>query len=267
MKSLFLYANDDSFLHRLDPRPKVVFVLAMLVYIVSFEQPMYMLSALVFIICLVYALGGISPLLYWRVLALLVPLMISVTVIQGFTFHPEGTAYLFEVGPLRFSELGAVRGLSVGARLATMAVSFIMISMTTTPNDIGLALYHSGVPYRFAYLATMGLRFLPLMQEDFQTLQDARAARGDHNVGSKNPVRRMLSLPKSLFPLAATSMRESSQMAVALELRGYGNAEDRTTVDDLSLRPVDYAVVVVSLVAIVLTLYVRFVLGIGGLAL
>lgn len=195
---------------------------------------------------------------------MLLPLIVPVGVVQSLTYHPVGTETLATLGPLSFSQARAVRGASVGAQLATMALSIMLFSMTTTPNDVGLALYHSGVPYRYAYLATMGLRFLPLMQSDLQTLQDARAVRGDPNAGSENPLRRAMGLPKSMFPLAATSLRQSGEIATALELRGYGAAEGRTIVSDLNMRPTDCVVAGLAVVGVVAVIYARFVAGIGG---
>jgi len=103
------------------------------------------------------------------------------------------------------------------------------------------------------------------MQEDLGTLQNARSARGDPNVGSRNPVRRLATLPKTFFPLAANSLRQSSETAETLELRGYGASEKRTTVDDITMRASDYAVVVVSAVVVLTVAYARFVLEMGTL--
>lgn len=266
MKSLFLFSERESFLHGLDPLPKFVFIFAVLTYVILFENPYLILAAFVAIIFIIWIFGSLSPFEYWRVLLLLMPIIVAVGIIQSLTFHPEGTAYLLEIRFLRFSEAGAMRGVSVGARLATMALSFMLFSMTTTPKDVGLALHRTGVPYRYAFLATMGLRFLPLMQEDMERLQNARAARGDPNVGSKNIFRRMWSIQKSIFPLAATSLRQSNEIATAIELRGYGASETRTTVDELQVAPRDYAVIALSVIIIIAVVYLRFVLDVGQLA-
>ncbi|GGN20989.1 energy-coupling factor transporter transmembrane component T family protein [Halarchaeum nitratireducens] len=266
MKSLFLFSDQDSFLHRLDPRPKFLVVIATLTYVMLFEQPAYMFAALGIIVALIWGLGGLSPAKYWRVLLFLVPMIVVVSLIQSLTYHPPGTTYLAMVGPFRVATDGLVRGAGVGGRLGTMALSFMLFSMTTTPKEVGLALNRTGVPYKYAYLATMGLRFLPLMQEDLSRLQNARAARGDPNVGSRNVFRRIISLQKSLFPLAATSLRQSNEIATALELRGYGASENRTTVDRLTIASYDYAVTALAIVSIAAIVYARFALHLGTLA-
>jgi energy-coupling factor transport system permease protein len=265
MKSLFLFSGQEAFLHRVDPRAKFVLVLAVLAYVLLFENPMYMAGAFVIVMVVLWVLGNISPLEYWTVLVLFLPLILGVTVIQALTNHPPGSVELFSLGPIGVSQVGLLVGLSVGVRLATMGLTFMMFSMTTAPSKVGLALYKSGVPFRYAYLATFGLRFLPLMQEDLGTLQNARSARGDPNVGSRNPIRRLSTLPKTFFPLAANSLRQSSETAKALELRGYGAKTTRTTVDDIAMRASDYAIVVASVALVAAVAYARFALGLGTL--
>lgn len=265
MKSLFQFSGGDSFLHRLDPRPKFLVVLAVLTFVLLFEHPMFMLAAFFTVIAIIWTFGQIAPTQYWTLLLFFTPLIGAVMLIQGLTLHPPGSETIFAIGPIRFSDYGLLFGASIGLRLATMGLTFMMFSMTTTPKNVGLALYKIGVPFRYAYLATFGLRFLPMMQSDLKTIQNARAVRGDPDVGSRNPFRRLKSLPMSFFPLAVNSLRQSSETAKALELRGYGASEKRTTVFDLELRWVDYAVGVSMLAAVGVIAYARFVMVVGQL--
>lgn len=263
MRSLFQFSGGDSFLHRLDPRAKFPIVIAVLSYVLLFEDPMFLAAAFVAVVAIIWILGGIAPTEYFTLLLAFTPLILAVAIIQGLTLRPPGAVIVVEFGPIGFSDFGLLFGLSIGLRLATMGLTFMMFSMTTTPKDVGLSLYKIGIPFRYAYLATFGLRFLPLMQEDLQTIQNARAVRGDPDVGSRNIFRRLKSLPMSFFPLAANSLRQSSETAKALELRGYGAKIKRTTVFDLTLGARDYATTVVAFVTIGVVVYARFVLQIG----
>lgn len=265
MKSLFQFSGGDSFLHRLDPRSKFLVVLAVLSYVLAFDQPAFLAAAFVGIIALIWILGGIAPTNYLKLLLAFTPLILAVGLIQGLTHRPPGSEIVFALGPAEFSDFGLLLGVSIGLRLATMGLTFMMFSMTTTPKDVGLGLYKMGIPFRYAYLATFGLRFLPLMQEDLQTIQNARAVRGDPDVGSRNLFRRLKSLPMSFFPLAANSLRQSGETAKALELRGYGADIKRTTVFDLSLEARDYLTTAVAVGTIAAVVYARVVLRIGVL--
>lgn len=249
----------------MDPRAKFVAMLAVLAYVLLFNDPRFMIGALVVVMGSLWVFGRISPLEYWTALLLFTPLLIGVTVIQALTNHPPDATFLATLGPLEISAEGLLVGLSIGIRLTTMGVTFMTFAMTTAPSKVGLALYKSGLSFRYAYLATFGLRFLPLMQEDLTTLQNARSARGDPSVGSKNPLLRLASLPRSFFPLAANSLRQSGETAKALELRGYGTSDGRTTVNDIRMTASDYAAVVAAVTVVFAVAYVRFALGIGTL--
>lgn len=263
MQSLFQFSGGDSLLHRLDPRSKFMLVIAVLAFVLLFDKPVFLAGAFVSIIAILWGLGGISPRKYAKVLLAFMPLIVAVALIQGLTRHPDGSSIALALGPLELSDFGLRLGASIGLRLSTMGLTFMLFSMTTTPKDVGLALHKVGVPFRFAYLATFGLRFLPLMQEDLETIQDARAVRGEKDVGSKNVFRRLKSLPKSFFPLAANSLRQSSETAKALELRGYGANNERTTVFDLELAARDYATTATALAVVGAVVYARVVLGVG----
>ncbi|WP_136602769.1 energy-coupling factor transporter transmembrane component T family protein [Salinigranum halophilum] len=263
MQSLFQFSGGDSFLHRVDPRAKFLIVLAVLSFVLLFEDPLFLATAFASVIAIVWVLGKIPPTEYVTLLLAFTPLILAVALIQGLTYRPPGAEIVIGLGPVGFSDYGLLLGLSIGLRLATMGLTFMMFSMTTPPKDVGLGLNKIGIPFKYAYLATFGLRFLPLMQEDLRTIQNARAVRGDPDVGSKNLLRRFKSLPMSFFPLAANSLRQSSETAKALELRGYGADIKRTTVYDLTLEARDYATAVVCLAVIGAVVYARVMLGIG----
>jgi energy-coupling factor transport system permease protein len=263
MQSLFQFSGGDSFLHRVDPRAKFLIVLAVLSFVLLFENPVFLATAFIAVIAIIWVFGRIPPTEYYMLLLAFTPLILAVALIQGLTYRPPGAEIVAALGPVGFSDYGLLLGLSIGLRLATMGLTFMMFSMTTTPKDVGLGLNKVGIPFKYAYLATFGLRFLPLMQEDLRTIQNARAVRGDPDVGSRNLFRRLKSLPMSFFPLAANSLRQSSETAKALELRGYGADIKRTTVYDLSLEIRDYAIAVVCLAVIGVVIYARVGLGIG----
>lgn len=263
MQSLFQFSGGDSFLHRVDPRAKFLVVVMILSFVLLFEDPVFLGMAFMTMIAIIWVLGGIPPTRYFKLLLAFTPLILAVTLIQGLTNRPPGAEIIASLGPAGFSDYGLLLGLSIGLRLATMGLTFMMFSMTTTPKDVGLGLNKAGIPFKYAYLATFGLRFLPLMQEDLRTIQNARAVRGDPDVGSKNLLRRFKSLPMSFFPLAANSLRQSGETAKALELRGYGADIKRTTVYDLELEARDYATTVVCLSVIGAVVYARLILQVG----
>src|SRR6266516_167708 len=61
-----------------------------------------------------------------------------------------------------------------------------------------------------------------------------------------------------LIPLLLIAIRRSLELAEALESRGFPGKEGRTSLFQLKLRPVDYAIIAVSLAIIGISFWVYF---------
>lgn len=239
MKSLFLFSGGASPLHRMDPRTKVVIVVAVLTMIFTVGDPLYSLAVAAGVVGILWAFGRIAPSEYAELLLLFTPLIVVFTLIQSVSYYPIDARELFRFGPVAMTLDGVQFGLSVSTRLVTMGLTFAMLAMTTNPMDIALAVTRLGVPYRYSYLTSFALRFLPLVQDEMNTLRAAIAARAHPYVESRNPAKRMAIVVYALPPLAIGSLRRSIDIALAMELRGYEARIPRTYVRTLRFKAVD----------------------------
>jgi energy-coupling factor transport system permease protein len=261
VKFLYQFSAGDSFVHRLDPRAKLVFLLCFLV--ATFLVPYPWIMPLV-IIGIIWVLARISPLEYLPFLLFLLPLMVAITVVHVLSDGPPFfDARLFGVVPL--SRAGVEAGLLVAARLAAMGIAFIMFSMTTDPFDWGMAMYLSGLSYKVAFMFAFAMRFFPLLQEELVIIRNALTARAYHAVGSRNPLTFLVGVGVSIMPLGLGALRRSQDIALAMELRGFNYAEahgvQRTVYRDIRLRPADYAVMAGSAVVLVASAVLAVQLG------
>ncbi|HEX7010921.1 MAG TPA: energy-coupling factor transporter transmembrane component T [Phycisphaeraceae bacterium] len=248
VRFLYQFSAGDSFLHRLDPRAKMVLIGCLLV--ATFTFPHAWVMPLV-PIALLWLLGRIGPWQYAGFLLFLVPLMLAIVLIQLLS---RGGPYIELLDLIPVSQPGLQIGAVVALRLAAMGIAFVMFSMTTDPFDWGLALYRSGLPYRVAFMFAFAMRFFPLLQEELATIRNALAARGTEIFTIGRPLRFLRGVAISIMPLGIGALRRSQDIALAMELRGFGYAEEaglpRTLFRDVRLRGVDYAVMVASLAAL-----------------
>ena len=240
MKSLFLYASGDSFLHRADPRTKFVAIIVLLYFVLTTLVVPYMAATLALVVLVLWLLGGIAPREYAPVLLTFIPLIAVVTLMQALVRPATGDAYLGQVAGLRLSREGITVGLAIGLRLTAMALTFAAFAMTTDPNDIALALTKLRIHYRYCYLTSFALRFLPLVQEEAATLLTAMAVRGSPDPTAANPLRRARAVMHMLLPLIVGSLRRSVDIALAMELRGYRDDRPRTYVRRIGMKAEDY---------------------------
>ncbi len=261
MKFLYQFSAGSSFLHRLDPRSKLVFVLCFLVSTFLLPYPWVMPLA---IIAIIWMLGGISPREYLPFLLFLLPLMLAITVVH---LLADGPPFLVVpvVGAVPLSTPGLDNGLLVAFRLAAMGIAFMMFSMTTDPFDWGLSMYQSGLNYKVAFMFAFAMRFFPLLQEELVVIRNALTARAYHAIGSKNPFTFLRGVSISIMPLGLGALRRSQDIALAMELRGFDYAEmvgvRRTVFRDVRMRGWDWAVVAGSLAMLAAAAVLATLLG------
>ncbi len=261
MKLLYQFSAGDSFLHRLDPRTKLVFVVCFLISTFLLPHPWAMPLV---IITIIWALGRVSPLEYLVFILFLLPLMTAIVLIHLLT---DGPPYFDPplLGVIPISRPGWDAGLLVAFRLAAMGIAFIMFSMTTDPFDWGMAMYQSGLNYKVAFMFAFAMRFFPLLQEELVVIRNALTARGYRAIGSRNPYVFLRGVAISIMPLGLGALRRSRDIALAMELRGFNYAETvgarRTVFRDIRMRPRDHAVVAVSVLGLVAAVWLSVRLG------
>ena len=261
MKLLYQFSAGDSFLHRLDPRTKLVFVVCFLISTFLLPHPWVMPLV---IIAIIWILGRVSPVEYFVFILFLLPLMTAIVLIHLLT---DGPPYFDArlLGVIPISTPGWDAGLLVAFRLAAMGIAFIMFSMTTDPFDWGMAMYQSGLNYKVAFMFAFAMRFFPLLQEELVVIRNALSARGYRAIGSRNPYVFLRGVAISIMPLGLGALRRSRDIALAMELRGFNYAETvgarRTVFRDIRMRPRDHAVVAVSAFGLVVAVALSVRLG------
>lgn len=250
MQMLYEYSQRDTFLHRLDPRAKLLLTVS--VVLISLILPSFQYLLPLAAVVVLYGLAaGLSPWTYRNVIVLLIPFSIVVIAVQILVQAGLGGILLLEVAGFPVYAEGVARGLAISLRALVLGVSFAIFMMLTHPSDLTQAAVRTGLPFRYAYMIGFSLRFLPLFVDEFVKIRQAQASRGlDEN--RYGPLTRIVSLPALLFPLAMDAMRRSNDIAVALEMRGLSTASvyGRTYLKDLQMGPADYAVAVVAALAL-----------------
>lgn len=130
---------------------------------------------------------------------------------------------------------GSVPAATMGT-LRTMAVSLAAIQMFgwTSAEDAVLMLRSFHVPYRYAMLVTMAQRFFPLLKEEYQTILESQKVRG---VETDTIAQKLRVLPLTFLPFLYRALRRTSDIALSMELRGFGYCRERTFPKELHCRP------------------------------
>jgi energy-coupling factor transport system permease protein len=149
--------------------------------------------------------------------------------------------------------------------LVLMSASSLFF-MTTSPDDIGLALDRVGpirwisrrwlgYPNALSFLFTTTVRFVPTMAVDAQMVVDAQRSRG-LELDRGNYLRRIRNYVPILIPLFLSAVRRSWELAEALESRAFPGVENKVSLFQLKLRTVDLAILLASASGIIVSFWV-----------
>jgi len=252
-----LYTDSGTFLHRMDPRVKIVAVLMLSLLALILSELVSLLLLLAFI-ALLLALARASPRKAYHALRFVLRVMVMIVVLWPI-FDPSGTPVLAELGPVKITEPGVWRGITNAFRICCLATVWYVLMFTTTQRDLVRALVKLGVRFDFGLTLSIALRFLPTFGANVDAIKDAQRARGmEFDKGSI--IRRSRNYVAVLVPSIVTALRTADTLALALQSRAYGARKDRTYLRELRMRPSDYVALAVVVALFVLPAVARFVL-------
>ncbi len=242
----FRFRHVTSPIHRLDPRVKFVYVLAMFALAIIFTQFLPLLVLFFLQVPFVLAAGVRKE---WvrslRGAVFLVTMIFVFNFVFGYLYRTYSGAALLEYS------------LAMALRFLVLVESFSVFFLTTSPDHLSLALEQSHVPYEFTFAFTTAVRFVPVLAEEAQTIMDAQKARG-LELERGNFLKRVRNYIPILIPLIVSAIRRSLELAEAMESRGWGATKNRTNLYVLKMKAGDFALIAISIVLVAVGVYVHF---------
>ncbi len=252
-----LYTEGDTFLHRMDPRVKILAVLFLSALALIVGNLYYLLILLALILSLL-ALGRATLKKTFFALKLVLRVMILIVILWPF-FNPAGTHALFHYGIITITEEGIIHGITVAVRIACLASVWYILMFTTTQRDLVRALVKLGLRFDFGLTLSIALRFLPTFGAMVESIRDAQRARGmEFDRGSL--IRRSKNYVAVLVPTIVSALRTADTLSLALQSRAYGARKDRTYLRDLTMRPSDYVALALFGLALALPAFAKYAL-------
>ncbi len=259
--SIGQYYPGHSLLHRLDPRPKLIFVFiyVILIFFANNAGSLLWMGAIVFgalfisRIPLTVVLKGMKP-IFWLLLLL---------VVMHLLLTREG-AVLFRWGWFVIFSEGARQAVLVSARLLFLILISSLLTYTTRPMDLTFGLEKLFAPLKrfrvpvgeLSLMMSIALRFIPTLMEEADKIMKAQMARGA-DFESRNLASRARSMLPLLVPLFVSSFHRAEELAMAMEARGYRGEEGRTRFRQLAMRRVDWLMLLAPLPLCLILFFLR----------
>ena len=259
------YIPGDSFVHKLDPRVKILISFAFIVdlFIVnSFKGYIFIvlytfLSIYISKIHLRYIYKGLKPIF----------VLILVTALLNL-FMTGGTNVIFKWQFLTVYKEGLVLAAFMVLRLVFLIIGTSLLTLTTSPIELTDGIEkllnpfkRFGVPaHELAMMMTIALRFIPTLMDETDKIMKAQTARGA-DFESGNLVKRAKNLIPILVPLFISSFRRADELAMAMESRCYRGGEGRTRMKILKLTGRDYTAASATIALVIASVMSRFLLA------
>ena len=244
--SLGHYYPIDSFVHRLDPRTKIL-AITLIMFALLFSLKIIVLFSFSVFSILFVLLSRVPLNLVLRNLRPFLLLFIITMLVHLFWTEGETLATLpflnFEI-----TREGLNLGIIYTFRLGLLIVFTAILSLSTSPIELTDALEKMLAPlkkikvpsHEIVMMLTLSLRFIPTLLEEAERIKNAQISRGASFEG--NLVRRAKSIIPLVLPLFVSAFRRADELAYAMDSRCYTGGEGRTTFKKLKFQTSDIVV-------------------------
>jgi energy-coupling factor transport system permease protein len=244
--SLYLFRDEHTWIHRLDPRIKIISLLLLFAIAVALQHPIATGILFFTMMLLTWSSHSIPNLKRVR----LVMFMVLTMAVILWSLFAHGPTKI--VGP--FTLEGLLYGIGIGLKLGSMIVAGIVLLTTTTNEEIALGLVGLGVPYPVSFAFSTALRMVPMITETVATVIEAQRSRGlDFNKGSL--LERIKKYIPVLIPVFAGTFRKTDEFTMALDSKAFDPVGKRTSLFSLHTHPIDWVVLAIVIISLAISIF------------
>lgn len=236
------YIPGNSVVHKLDPRIKIILVLLYMVTLFMIDNLLFYIPMFIFVYITI-KLANLDFLKILKSIKSILFILLFTTVVHVF-FTPGES--IFTYGFINITREGVERAAYVSIRLILLVIgtSYLTLTTSTTKLTDGLESLFSPLKiikfpaHELAMMISIALRFIPTLFDEANKIRKAQLARGA-DFDSGNILKKAKSMVPLLVPLFINSFRRASDLAIAMEARGYRGSKGRTRLNPLILTKKD----------------------------
>ena len=258
------YIPGNSFIHKLDPRTKILLMILLMVTIFWNVGEFLRFPVYIILTILIYVLLRISSIKVKTILKSLKPMlfmMFFLFIINMFVYQEGYPLFTIPVVGFTLYLEAITQTLFIIIRLALMLAVTTILTTTTKPLDMtyGLEWYMSPLKvirfpaHEIAMTISIALRFIPTILEETERIIKAQKSRGvDLEEGKlKEKIGAIISL---LIPLLISSFQRSEELSDAMEARGYNPSAKRTRYRVLKFKLSDLFAALITVILLTLVI-------------
>ncbi len=247
------YYPSKSVVHKIDPRFKIIFLIAIIVLIYCTAN-VFSLCFAAFTVLVILFITKVPLSTYLKNLKIILPILILTFLLNLFYMGDGNVLVQFWIFKITYD--GVYRSVFMAVRLVLLILISSSLTYTTTPNELTDALESLLSPLKYIGLGnaihvlflmmTIALRFIPTLAEETEKIINAQKARGA-DFESGKLIDRIKSIIPIIIPLLISSVRRAYDLAEAMESRCYNGGKGKTRMNVLHLKTLDYLSLAVML--------------------
>ena len=177
------YYKGDSFVHKMDPRIKILITVIFIVMIFMCKNFLSLLLTGIFLVVSILA-SRVPFKMFFKSLKPIIPIVLFTAVIN--IFYISGGKELLSFGFVTISSKGIFTAVFMAVRIVLLIMSSSILTYTTVPTMLTdaiekllspLKVFHIQV-HTLAMMMTLALRFIPTLIEEIERIMNAQKARG-----------------------------------------------------------------------------------------
>ncbi|NPV70344.1 MAG: energy-coupling factor transporter transmembrane protein EcfT [Firmicutes bacterium] len=269
MQTAFDYVPRDTFVHRLNPATKMVFVILTLgVVMIPYAPRWQDMKALLLWLSLtgiLWAVAHISPKQFYGVLKILTGTFVFVILIQAFMYR--GTHILIRFGKLQIpggADLGVITqeglffGILLCVRILVAVGALPLFVVTTSSSKIMAVLQSLKIPPKLTFMFVSSLTFTSLIFEIWESIIEAQKLRAFDIDSMTIWQKAKRAYVPVLVPMILLLFRKGNDLQIALESRAFGSPAQPTQMEEVPMKVNDYLAFMVMTVVFAGVLYLKF---------
>ncbi len=259
--TLGVYLPGNSFIHRLDPRTKIIasgVIIVLLLLVRSYPAYVAFLlflgaSVIIAGIPAGYAFSGFKP---------MIPVLIIMWIFQLFLYSNPDAEAIFSWWIFTATDAGFHMGALVTLRVIFLFAVTTLLTLTTSMVSLTDGLESLLSPFKAIGLPTqelvmtmvIALRFVLILAEELDKIVKAQMARGVA-FDRGNFIQKTRKIFPVFLPLFISAFKRAEELIVAMEARSYTGGKHRTKMKTLHMSRVDLAAGLIMLLYATLIIY------------
>ncbi len=225
------YVKEDSFIHKLDPRTKVILTIVYIFGIFFVDS----IFKYLFYFLAIFLITVLSKIKFYYILRSIrtISLFIIFTSLFNIFFINEGNI-IFKLGFLKIYNKAIITSIFISLRVIFLIIGSTILTLTTSPVELTNAFDKLLSPLKklkvpiseISLMVSISLRFIPTLLDEGDKIIKAQKSRGV-DFETRNLIKKAKNIVPILIPLFVNSFRRADDLAIAMESRCYTGSDKR----------------------------------------